>query len=209
MAFNLFPKEVKFYDLFDRQNENLVASSEALAAIFAAFHDIAPQCSRISELERQGNILFRDVAKKLSLTFITPIDREDIHELSLAQESVLNAVTAISARIGLYGFAEVREAASQLTENLQDMVRQTSIMLSHFRNQKDVDVEAKHVETLKRDSDALLLLALGELYERETTALDDLLYIVKWSHVYDRIEEAITRADHLARVIEGISLKYS
>jgi len=209
MGFNLFPKEFKFYDLFEKQNANLVASAESLAEVFKCFTDIARHCTRVSSIQKEGNVLCREIAKNLSLTFITPIDREDIHELSLAQEAVLAAMSAVSTRIGLYGFGEIRDAAAQLVGNLDAMVKETSAMLARFRSKKDVEAPAKNIEHLKLESEALLLVALGELYEDNVKAVSELLHVVKWSHVYDRIEEAINCTAHLARIIEGISLKYS
>ena len=207
MAFSFFPRTVKFYDLFQQQNSKLVEAGTVLIDIFRNFQGISDRCARINRLESEGNLLSREIARQLSLTFITPLDREDIHEINLAQEEVLNLIKAVSTRIGLYHLETIRPVAIELVEDLGQMLEQAGQMLLCLSRRKEVEQHSDRVRQLKADSDNQLLLALGELYEENTAGGPDALEVAKWTQIFDRIEQAIARAEDLANVIEGIALK--
>lgn len=184
-------------------------SASALSSLFSDFLNVALLVQKIHELEEKGDQCAREISKHLSLTFITSIDREDIHELSLVQEEVLNLIKAIAARVGLYQFKKISKVAVELVDNLKSMVDLTSEMLSGYVLKKDVAECSARVKKLKDQSDALLLVALGEMYESNLPGSNSVLDTVKWTHIYDRIEQAIVRTEELANIIEGIALKYA
>ena len=207
MAGNFFPKVVKFFKLFRQQNDILVDTAQVLLELFDDFTDVADKCSKIIQNEYAGNDISKEIAKQLSLTFITPIDREDIHAINMAQESVLNSFRAISTRIGLYHFKEITPGTKELIHKMKLMIESVSTMLDHLSKREEVEECADRVREMKIEADMLLLLLLGEIYESQIDHTGDLLTIIKWSHIYDRIEEAFANIEVLANVIEGITLK--
>ena len=207
MALNFFPKVVKFFTLFKQQNDNVVDTVNVLYELFSDYANIAEKCSKIIKNENEGNAISKDIARQLFLTFITPIDREDIHAINMAQENTLNSIKAISTRIGFYHFKLIAPGATDLIHKLKLMIESISLMLDQLSKRKEVEEHAEKVRVLKMEADMLLLLLLGETYERPTENTCDLLEIIKWSHIYDRIEESIANAEVLANVIEGITLK--
>ena len=207
MAMNFFPKIVRFFELFKQQNDILVDTSQILCDLFDDYNNISVKCSKIIQNEYSGNDISKEIAKQLSLTFITPIDREDIHAINMAQENALNSMRAISARIGLYNFDHVTPGAKELVYKLKLMFGSISLMLVQLSKRKEVEEQAEKVKELKIEADMLLLLSLGENYECANENTRDLLEIIKWSHIFDRIEDALAHAEILANTIEGISLK--
>ena len=207
MAGNFFPKVVKFFKLFRQQNDNLVDTVNVLYELFDNFTDIAGKCNKIIQNEFAGNEISKEIARQLSLTFITPIDREDIHALNIAQENVLNSVRAISTRIGLYHFKEIPPGTKDLILKLKLMTESVSSMLDHLSKKEVVEESAGKVREMKIDADMLLLVLLGETYETHIDNTADLLWVIKWSHIYDRIEETFANVEVLANIIEGITLK--
>ncbi len=207
MAGNFFPKVVKFFKLFRQQNDILVDTAQVLFELFDDFTDVADKCSKVIQNEYSGNDISKEIAKQLSLTFITPIDREDIHAINMAQESVLNAFRAISTRIGLYHFKVITPGTKELIHKMKLMIGSVSLMLEHLSKREEVEECADKVREMKIEADMLLLLLLGEIYESQIDDTGDLLTVIKWSHIYDRIEEAFANIEVLANVIEGITLK--
>lgn len=207
MGFSFFPKEVQFFELFGQQNGKLREAVAVLNGIFQEFDDVENKCKSINLIEEQGNALSRSIAKQLSQTFITPIDREDIHDINIAQEELLNLLKAISTRIGLYDFQLIKFPAKKLVKNLNAMVEEIGRMLDRLSHRKSVDEGAKIVKALKYECEMLLLVALGEVYDIKLTGFDSVMEIVKWTHIYDRIEQAVNRAEGLADIIEGVVLK--
>ncbi len=204
---SFFPKIVRFFELFKEQNDILVETSQILTELFDDYTNVSLKCSKIVKNEYAGNDISKEIARQLSLTFITPIDREDIHAINMAQENLLNAMRAISARIGLYNFDHVTPGAKELVRKLRLINTSISMMLVELSKRKEVEKHAEIVKELKIEADMLLLLSLGENYESPNENTRDLLEIIKWSHIFDRIEEALANAEVLANTIEGISLK--
>jgi uncharacterized protein Yka (UPF0111/DUF47 family) len=207
MSISFFPRVVKFFDLFEKQSGLVKDAAVVLDSIFKDFRDVPAKCSRINLLETEGDSLSREISSQLSLAFITPLDREDIHAINMAQEDVLNMIRAIASRIGLYQFETLEPAAVDLIENLRMAVEETEKMLGKLSSKKEVEEHSKTVTKIKNESELQLLLALGELYESDPAEAGRLLDVIKWTQIYDRIEQALDKAEVLANIIEGVSIK--
>jgi uncharacterized protein Yka (UPF0111/DUF47 family) len=207
MALNFFPKVPKFFILFGQQNDIVVDTVNVLYEIFNDYNNIADKCSKIIKNEYAGNDISKEIDKQLSLTFITPIDREDIHAINMAQENLLNSMRAISTRIGLYHFTRITPGTKELMQKLKLMVESVSSVLGQLSKKKGFEEHAEKVREIKIEADMLLLVLLGENYESKNASTSDLLEIIKWSHIYDRMEVAFANAEILANVLHGISLK--
>jgi len=207
MGFSFFPKEIQFFDLFTEQYGKLSEAVAALNCIFQEFTDCENKCKAINLIEEAGNTISRNISKQLSLTFITPIDREDIHDINIAQEDLLNLIKAISTRIGLYDFTVLKFPSKRLVKNLSMMVEEGGRMIQRLRERKSVEENAKKVKSLKYECEMILLVALGEVYDLKVQGFDTVMDVVKWTHIYDRIEQAVNQAERLADIIEGVVLK--
>jgi len=207
MSFSLFPKSPKFFQLFLEQNRIIVDAATVLHQIAEEFSDCEDQCQVINRLEAEGDVLNRTIARELSTTFITPIDREDIHEINSSQETILNHIQAVSNRIGVYGLARMRFPAKKMISNIKEMVTGIGRMLTMLSHGQEVTPTVAQVKQLKKECEMLLLSGLGELYEYPSPGPEDVIEIIKWTHVYDRIDKAFNRAWQLAKAIEGIVLK--
>jgi len=207
MGFSFFPKEIQFFDLFTEQYAKLFEAVTVLNSIFQEFVDVEDKCKSINLIEETGNAVARSIAKQLSMTFITPIDREDIHDINIAQEDLLNLIKAISTRIGLYDFTVVKFPSKRLVKNLSLMVEEVGRMQVRLRERKNVEENAKKIKALKYECEMVLLVALGEVYDLKLEGFGTVMEIVKWTHIYDRIEQAVNQAERLADIIEGVVLK--
>lgn len=207
MSFSLFPKSPKFFQLFLEQNRIIVDAATVLHQIAEEFSDCEDQCQVINRLEAEGDVLNRTIARELSTTFITPIDREDIHEINSSQETILNHIQAVSNRIGVYGLARMRFPSKKMISNIKEMVTGIGRMLTMLSHGQEVTPTVAQVKQLKKECEMLLLSGLGELYEYPSPGPEDVIEIIKWTHVYDRIDKAFNRAWQLAKAIEGIVLK--
>jgi len=209
MAISFFPKIIKFFDLFKKQNAVLVESIHLLNEVFDRYTSVNDFCKKIVDKEMEGNQISRDISISLAQTFITPIDREDIHAVNTSQEKVLNSIRSISSRISLYHFSHIKPGARELVSMLNDLLEETSIMVGSLEKKLDIEKNIAKVKQLKLEADMLLLVSMGEIYESQPEDATNFLELIKWSHIYDRIEEAYAESEILANVVEGISLKYS
>ena len=209
MGFSLFPRSAKFYDLFKEQHRKVAKAAGVLDDLFTSFEDVEERCKRITIIESEGNAISRRIAKELSLTFITPIDREDIHEINLTQEDILNLIKAIASRIGLFGFERIRYPARRIVTNMRGMIDELGVVFQLMSKSKKAEEHFHKVENLKHECETLIMVGIGELYDggEECTGYQAILEIVKWKHLFDRIEAAVERTESLSDVLEGVVLK--
>lgn len=207
MAFRLFPKAPKFFEFFREQNRIIVEAATVLNTIVLDFSDCDVRCQMINRLESDGDVINRKITQQLSITFITPIDREDIHQINVHQETILNHIQAISNRIGVYEFTRMRFPAQRMIANIKEMVSGVGVMLGMLESKADVSETLKRIKHLKKECEMLLLSGLGELYDHSNPAPGELMEIIKYTHVYDRIDKAFNRSWQLTKAIEGIVLK--
>ena len=207
MSISFFPRTVKFFDLFEKQNGIVKGAVVILDSIFQDFNDVSAKCEQINKLEKEGDGISREISSQLALTFITPLDREDIHAINMAQEDVLNMIKAVSSRVGLYQFKELERLSVELIENLRIIIEETEKMLKMLHSKKNVEEHSERIIKLKNESELHLLVALGELYESANGDKDRLLHTIMWTQIYERIEQALDKAEVLSNVIEGISIK--
>jgi hypothetical protein len=207
MSFSLFPKSPKFFDLFREQNRIIVEAMELLHSMAQEFEKMDVRGQMINRLESEGDVVNREISQQLSTTFITPIDREDIHQLNASQETILNHIQAISNRICVYGLTRMRFPAQRMVSNLRDMVQGIGVMVGMLDRKADVTETVKRLKFLKKECEMLLLSGLGELYDNPDPTPAEVMDIIKWTHVYDRIDKAFNRTWQLAKAIEGVVLK--
>ena len=207
MSFRLFPKAPKFFEFFREQNRIIVEAATVLNTIVLDYGDCDVRCQMINRLEADGDALNRTISQLLSTTFITPIDREDIHLINSSQETILNFIQAISNRIGVYEFSYIRFPAQRMVCNVKDMVTEIGVLLEILGNKGEMADFVGRVRHQKKECEMLLLSGLGELYDNPNASPAEMMEIIKWTHVYDRIDKAFNRAWQLAKAIEGVVLK--
>lgn len=207
MSYGLFGTEYPFFTLFTRRYAILRESVLCLDSIFKHRDTVADQCRRIQTLGAEAEQLHREVAKALSVTFIQPFDRDDIHELNQAFEAAIDAIRAVSTRLGLYGFTEIKSAAGELADDLREMVEELAPMMEKLIRKGGIDEHRERTRKIKAEADMLVMVALGELYEQEPANPHDIMDVVKWSQVYDRLETAFDAMERVMNQIESIVLK--
>jgi uncharacterized protein Yka (UPF0111/DUF47 family) len=205
MSFGLFGREFAFY--FVRQHAALKQAVALLHEVLTDLEGNRERCAGIQALASEASGTAHEITRQLALTLMRPLERQDVYQLNLALKGAIDAVKAVAARVGLYGFAELRPAAGELTGSLVEMVLLTEGMIGQLRSASSAGELRDRLTGVRAEADAFLLVALGECYETTLDAPQDLLELIKWAHIFDRLEHAIDRADHVADVIESILLK--
>ena len=204
---SLFSPAFAFSELFQKQGERYAECAAELSAIFNGFQDVGAKCVRIQVLAAEADAAGREIARQLGLIFILEGDRVDIHELSLALEACFGSVKAVSSRIGLYGFREIRGSSGELAKDLVEMAAEIRKMLATLNAGSGAQEAARRAAKIREEAERFLLVGLGELYEQPDTRAEAVLETVKWSQIYDRLEEALNCAGRAVQVLERIALK--
>jgi uncharacterized protein len=202
--FNLIPREVRFFDYFDQQSQHIIKSAALLHELVHNFPDARAKVSAIKEIEHQGDRVTHEIVKKLNTTFITPIDREDIHDLATRLDDVLDFIEAAAERLVVYRIKEPTSACRAMAEVI---VKQTHSMDQAIKCLRTMDAgfheHAVEVNRLENVADTLLRDSLAALFEEQ----GDPIEVIKWKEIYETMETVTDRCEDVVNVIEGIILK--
>ena len=207
MSFSLFNRSFPFIELIGRQLTTLREAAVLLDSVFSDFRELAEKCTRIRALAPYSEVAADEVTRQLSLTYLKPDERKDIYDLNLALQEAMVAVVDVSTRIGLYGFREIRAAARNLTAALVEMITENERLVSNLVAARIDDEYEQKMRRLKEEARMFLVVGLGETYESEPRTPADVLEVVKWGQIYDRLEEALLATSRLTAIIQGIILK--
>jgi predicted phosphate transport protein (TIGR00153 family) len=186
--------------------DELQKGARLLESMVAPDHPVWDKADEIKEVEHKCDFLTHEIIQRLNRTFVTPIDREDIHELAGRVDDVLDLVDTAVDRIVLFKIDKPIPPAKELA---QCLVRATSLireMMPLLRNMKDADVvrlKVREVHRLESEADRIERVALASLFENGA----DPKYIIKWMSIIETLETATDRCEDVANVIEGIVLK--
>jgi len=202
--FRLLPKEEKYFGLFNNLASHLTESAKLLQNLFSDFDNRAAYAEQIKVVEHKCDEITHEIIKKLNQTFITPIDREDIHALASGLDDIVDAIEYTAKRIILYHVAQSTEHARKMSDV---MVRLTAHLesavgaLGHKGDQVLQDCIAIH--TLENEGDVYHHQAVEKLFAEEK----DPITIIKMKEIYEKMERMIDKAEDVANVLEAIVLK--
>jgi len=208
MFARLLPRETSFFDFFDQHVALVVAATREFQSLAATAANIVPKAKRIQELEHEADVVTHQCVEALHKTFITPMDRNDIHRLISCMDDVIDLVDAASDRITLYelettwqGLRDLADVLVRATESLEQAVR-------GLRDLRHADVMRQRcidVNRLENEADAVLRHALAALFRKETNPI----LVIQWKEIYEILEAATDRCEDVANVIEGVTLEQS
>ena len=202
--FNLIPREVRFFDLFERQSEHIIKAAGLLHEMVHNFADARAKAHAIKEVEHQGDQVTHEVVKRLNTTFITPIDREDIHALATRLDDVLDYIEAASERLVVYRIKEPTSACRAMAEVIISTVHSMDRAIRCLRTMDPGFHEhAVEVNRLENTADTLLRDSLAALFDQA----GDPIEVINWKKIYETMEIVTDRCEEVADVIEGIILK--
>lgn len=204
--FGLIPRETVFFDLFEQAAANILEGTRALVDLTEHFENVPGKAKKIKDIEHQGDQLTHQTIERLNKTFITPIDREDIHELICRLDDILDLIDTAVNRIVLYNIKTMPDDVKALARVLQRSAEIIDLALKGMRDMKRSDHILKlciDVHTQENEGDRIEQHALAEMFKGSMTPFD----VIKWKDIYEDLEAATDRCEDVANVIEGIVLK--
>ena len=207
--FSLMPKETVFFDLFEKSAENVQKGAQKLLDLMSNFSDLGYRTQEIKEIEHEGDKLTHEMIERMNKTFITPIDREDIHELACRLDDILDLMDTATARMSLYKVKEPMPDAVALAQVLvrsTKTIRDAMPLLRTLSKRASVDALLKsciEIHTQENEGDRIEQHALASLFENGL----DPITVIKWKDIFQDLEAATDRCEDVANAIESIVLK--
>ena len=202
--FRLIPREEKFYDDFKMMADQLRAGARMLEQMLAVDPPIADKANEIKEVEHQCDFLTHEIIQRLNKTFVTPIDREDIHSLARSLDDVMDAIDNAASLIPLYRIDRVRAGARDLTRVILQQTDEIRAAVEALENRKGVLERAIEINRLENEADRIHKHAIGQLFDEETNPI----IVLKWKEILDVLEEATDACEDVANLLENVVVKH-
>jgi predicted phosphate transport protein (TIGR00153 family) len=201
----LIPRDEGFFDLFNELAKRLKTSAALLARLLAEPGRLDYYVSAIKTVEHEADQLTHDIRARIDRSFVTPIDREDIHSLASQLDNVVDLIDGTARRAAMFHIDESRDPARRLSEILVLAVAHIEAATLAVRQPKLVTERARAIKKLEEESDHIYHEAVGDLF----TGRPDPLEVIKWKEMYDTLERTMDECQGVANVLESISLKNS
>jgi len=202
----ILPRQESFFELFEKQVKTVNQGAQSLAAVMEDLKNVEDAASKIKVTEHDADEILHEIVKKLNKTFVTPIDREDIHALASALDDILDYIEAAADRIVLYEIKEPTEAAIKLTKILAEATELTVEAVGNLRNLRQVEAIREAcvaINRLENQGDQANRAALAKLFQMHDRPMEAL----KWREIYNNIESAIDKCEDVADILEATVLK--
>ncbi len=204
MAFRLIPREEKFFSDFQALADELKRGAALLEAMLAPDRPAWDKADEIKEVEHKCDFLTHDVIQRLNRTFVTPLDREDIHALARSLDDVMDAIDAAATLVRLYRLDSVRFGARELAHVITASTDQVRLAVGALETYKGVTTHAIEINRLENEADRIHQQAVSRLFDDER----DPMVVIKWKEALDFLEDATDRCEDVANVLEGVMVKH-
>lgn len=201
----LIPKDEAFFGMFTDLAKRLTASGRLLNELFQDPSRMNELVTSIKLLEHEADVLTRDVIKRIDETFVTPIDREDIHLLASRLDDVIDLMDGSARRAQMFKITNSNSYAVRLTETLVEAGQVIEVAVVNLKKPRVVAEKAIEVKHLEERGDGIYHDAMGALFE----GTPDPIEVIKWKELYDTLEDALDQCEDVANALESISLKNS
>lgn len=204
--FRIFPREETFLPQFGRAAQVILDAARVLDAMAGEPGSGPDRAAEIKRLEHQGDQIAHETFDLLNRTWITPIDREDIHVLVRNLDDVLDYIDAAAARIVLYRIASTTPELKKITSIIvqsAEAIQKAMALLSDLKHSKQILEACVEINRLENEADTVAQLAIGRLFAESKDPIE----IMKWKEIYDFVEGATDRCEDVANTLEAIVIK--
>jgi len=199
----LIPRDEKFFELFIKDGETILEAARCLEAMVGSYDRLDERVTEIQALEKTGDGIDAEIAARLERSFITPFDREDIHELTVHLDDVLDGIQATAETFVIYKIGRPSEEARQMVGILAGQAVQLLEALSKLERGKGIGTHLETIHDLEHRADGLSRAAIGHLFEAGNDPLD----VIKQRDLIKVLEDTIDAAEDAAEVMERILAK--
>jgi hypothetical protein len=199
------PRDRVFFELFEEAGQNILHAADLLDRMLRNYPDSKDLARDILICEQEGDRITHDIISRLNHTFVTPIDREDILALASALDDIVDFTEEVADYLGLYKIEAPMDQAIRLAHVLLLASEQVAEAIPRLRGFRDLSHYTVEINRLENDGDRITREAVASLFQNGI----DPMVVIRWKDLFERLEEAIDAAEHVANILEGIVIKNS
>ena len=203
MLERLMPRDEQFFDLFNQLAGHLATSAKLLNQLFKEPHRADEHVKAIKGVEHAADLLTAQIIVRINKSFVTPFDREDIHNVASSLDDVIDLLDGTARRFVMFHMNEVKPPAVQLAGILLRAADHIQEAVVGMRKPKIVNQNTATIKQLEEEGDAVYHEAVGALF----TGKPDPIEVIKWKELYDTLERAIDSCMGVAQALQSLSLK--
>ena len=206
MGFNLLPKEYEFFNMFDNLAEHCITASKQFQENMNKGSFSEDDVKKIKIIEKAADSIVYEIVEKLNKTFITPIDREDIHQLAHELDSVIDLMLKVSNHMKIYKITEINPKFVEEVKLIDRSVEALSKAVKGLRNMKEMKQILRYcteVNLIEDEGDQLRNDVMEQLFGNKNEAI----YIMKWKDIFQTAEKVLDQCDDVAKIVESILVK--
>lgn len=199
----LMPTEVKFFDLFIQHADLCVKGAQELLALMTNFDDLDKRVHAIETIEKEADKVTQHTLAMLHKTFITPLDRDEIHKLITRMDDILDLMEDAAQSVSLYDIKAVTPESQRLAElclRCTEKVREAVGLLHNMNNSSQIFAICEEIDRLESDADHVMRAAMSKLFRDEP----DVRTLIKLKEIYEILETVTDRCEDVANIVEGI-----
>ena len=201
--FSLFPREEDFFVLFRKQAALVREGCNLLNEMLESFDRLEDRAKQLKDVEHRADVVTHEIFERLNRTFITPLEREDIHQLASNLDDVLDAVEAIGSRFVLFNIPAPSPESKRLARILTECAAQIEQAVDNLKKMNNLMSFTVEINRLENEADSISRQVMADLF----SGRHDLLDVMRWKEIYGRLEGAADRCEDVANAIESIVVK--
>jgi predicted phosphate transport protein (TIGR00153 family) len=204
-----FSKDLTLFHLLDQQAQTAVQAAKTFHSLVKNYEELPDYAAQIDKIEHEADNLRHELDQKVDSSFVTPMDKEDLHAISTSIDDVTDSIEAIAETLMMYRLPTLRVDVEPLALLLVQTMEETEKVVGCLKNmsgREALEPSVRQINRLENQGDGIYRSAISELFHSPAR---DPFHFIAWKEIYDRIETAIDDCERVANLIEGMVVKYA
>jgi len=202
---NFLPRDEKYFERFNEMAVRIHEAAKILDGFFQNHAPVSTVADQVKRIEHECDEISHEILRNIDRTFITPIDREDIHRLAVRLDDVMDLIDGTVRRVSLFRIGQPTKYSQSLSRLIVTTTAELVDAVSQLRSQKGVMAHCIRIKQLENEGDVAYHDAIASLFAEKLDAIE----VIKWKEVYDTMERCIDSCVAVAHVLESVVLKHS
>jgi predicted phosphate transport protein (TIGR00153 family) len=202
---NILPRDERYFERFNEMSVRTHEAAKILDGFFQGKAALATVADQVKRLEHECDEISHEILRDIDRTFITPIDREDIHRLAVRLDDVMDLIDGTVRRVSLFRIEKPTKLSQSLSRLIGTATGELVEAVAQLRRQKLVMPHCVRIKQIENEGDVVYQEAIASLFSENLPAIE----VIKWKEVYDNEERCIDSTVAVAHVLESVVLKHS
>lgn len=201
-------KEDIFYNLFIEYAAKIVNAGEAFVDLVKNYEEVEDKVASIKVLETECDMEVHKILKALNGSVDTPFDRGDIYSVTKQMDDIVDSLEEVANRFVAFNVESVRHEAVYLADLIMQSIRELEVLFKHLAEMNKNDIVREQiieVNRIENEGDVIFRKALAKLFREEKDPIE----LIKWKHLFEKLEKSLDSCENVANILEGVSMKYA